>query len=33
MEREFAARGKRLNESTLEEMEAEWQRVKKNKPR
>ena len=32
MEREFAARGKRLNESTLEEMEAEWQSVKKNKP-
>ena len=28
MEDEFAARGKRLNESTLEEMEAEWQRVK-----
>ena len=26
MEHEFAARGKRLNESTLEEMEAEWQR-------
>jgi hypothetical protein len=28
MEREFAARGKRLNETTLDEMEAEWQRVK-----
>ena len=28
MEHEFAARGKRLNESTLEEMEAEWERVK-----
>ena len=28
MEREFAARGKRLNESSLEEMEAEWQRAK-----
>jgi uncharacterized protein YabN with tetrapyrrole methylase and pyrophosphatase domain len=28
MEHEFAARGKRLNESTLQEMEAEWQRVK-----
>jgi tetrapyrrole methylase family protein/MazG family protein len=32
MEREFAGRGKRLNESSLEEMEAEWQSVKKNKP-
>jgi tetrapyrrole methylase family protein/MazG family protein len=31
MEGAFAARGKRLNESTLEEMEAEWQSVK-NKP-
>ena len=29
MEHEFAARGKRLNESSLEEMEAEWQRVKR----
>jgi len=28
MEDAFAGRGKRLNESTLEEMEAEWQRVK-----
>ena len=28
MEHEFAARGKRLNEATLEEMEAEWLRVK-----
>jgi tetrapyrrole methylase family protein/MazG family protein/ATP diphosphatase len=28
MEHEFAARGKRLNEVTLEEMEAEWQAVK-----
>jgi uncharacterized protein YabN with tetrapyrrole methylase and pyrophosphatase domain len=28
MEREFATRGKRLNESSLEEMEAEWQTVK-----
>ncbi len=28
MEHEFAARGKRLNESTLDEMETEWQRVK-----
>jgi ATP diphosphatase len=28
MEHEFADRGKRLTESTLEEMEAEWQRVK-----
>jgi uncharacterized protein YabN with tetrapyrrole methylase and pyrophosphatase domain len=28
MEHEFTDRGKRLNESTLEEMEAEWQRVK-----
>jgi MazG family protein len=28
MEDTFVARGKRLNESTLEEMEAEWQRVK-----
>jgi MazG family protein len=28
MEHEFAARGKRLNESTLEEMETEWRRVK-----
>jgi ATP diphosphatase len=32
MEHEFAARGKRLNESTLDEMEAEWHRVKKNRP-
>ena len=32
MEREFATRGKRLNESSLEEMEAEWQTVKKSKP-
>jgi MazG family protein len=31
MEGAFSARGKRLNESTLEEMEAEWQRVK-NEP-
>ena len=31
MEGTFAARGKRLNESTLDEMEAEWQRAK-NKP-
>jgi len=28
MERAFASRGKRLNESTLDDMEAEWQRVK-----
>jgi MazG family protein len=28
MEDEFASRGKRLNESTLDEMEAEWQRMK-----
>jgi len=32
MERAFATRGKRLSESSLEEMEAEWQAVKKNKP-
>ena len=32
MEHGFAERGKRLDESTLEEMEAEWQSVKKNKP-
>ena len=32
MEHEFAARGKRFNEATLEEMEAEWQAVKKNTP-
>jgi tetrapyrrole methylase family protein/MazG family protein len=32
MEHEFAARGKRLNESSLDEMEAEWRRVKTNKP-
>jgi nucleoside triphosphate diphosphatase len=32
MEHQFAARGKRLNESTLEEMEAEWKVVKENKP-
>jgi MazG family protein len=31
MEHEFASRGKRLNESTLEAMEAEWQALK-NKP-
>jgi MazG family protein len=31
MEDEFASRGKRLNESTLEEMEAAWQSLK-NKP-
>ena len=29
MEGSFASRGKRLNESTLEEMEAEWARVKR----
>lgn len=28
MERRFAERGRRLDQSTLEEMEAEWQRVK-----
>jgi ATP diphosphatase len=28
MEREFAARGKPLNETTLDEMETEWRRVK-----
>ena len=28
MERAFAARGTRLNESSLDDMEAEWQRVK-----
>jgi MazG family protein len=32
MEHAFAERGKRLNQSTLEEMEAEWQSVKKNTP-
>jgi hypothetical protein len=31
MEDEFASRGKRLNESTIEEMEAAWQSLK-NKP-
>src|SRR5262245_14082036 len=29
MEREFAARGRRLNETSLEEMETEWLRVKR----
>jgi uncharacterized protein YabN with tetrapyrrole methylase and pyrophosphatase domain len=28
MERAFAARGRMLSDATLEEMEAEWQRVK-----
>ena len=32
MEHEFTAGGKRLNQSTLAEMEAAWQRVKKNEP-
>lgn len=30
MERRFAERGRRLDESTLEEMEEEWQKVKHN---
>jgi len=30
MERAFSARGKRLPEATLDEMEEEWQRVKRN---
>ena len=30
MEGSFASRGKRLNESTLEEMETEWQSLKEN---
>jgi hypothetical protein len=30
MERAFAARGKLLPEATLDEMEEEWQRVKRN---